>query len=235
VAFGIVVYGKHPYGRVERLDGTSVLTTFHYVWFLPLVPAGSYVLGGRDGSRAGAIPIGYHPGSILAGYIRTWAPVLLVCTLLAMAAGADEFVVERVPTWTEAVFLAGVLLCGWLVLGRLSRTVAAQRRVYAKFASLPVDVSRFSKAQAADLREALAAVLSSEGRALVATYRDGPDPCDAWREVALDPVVQHRPYLEAALTRARLESGAAPRGERRAMTEAHARIWGKLEALPDVG
>jgi hypothetical protein len=231
VPFGILVNGKLPYGRVERLDGTSVLTTFHHVWFLPFIPAGSgsYVLDGRGQ----AIPIGYHAGSVLAAYIRAWVPVLLVCMLIAMASGADEFVVERVPIWADAVFLVGALLCGWLAIGRLSRTTAAQRRVYAKFARLPVDVARFSKAQASDLREALSAVLSAEGKALITTYRDGPDPSQSWREVALAPIVQHRPYLEAALTRARLESAAVPLRERRAMREVHARIWAKLEALPE--
>jgi hypothetical protein len=92
----------------------------------------------------------------------------------------------------------------------------------------PEACSRFSPAQASDLREVLAAALSTEGRALASGYRDGPDPRESWREVALGPHVEHRPYLEAALTRARLEWRFAPRPERRALAEVHARIGAKL-------
>jgi hypothetical protein len=133
-----------------------------------------------------------------------------------------------VPTWVDAAVLIALLVCAWRLVGRISPTVAAQRRVYAKFVGLPADVARYSLAQAEDLRERLAKVLATEGRSLAAGYRDGPDPRDSWREVALNPRVDHAPYLEAALTRARLEYHFAPRRDRRALAEVHARIWQKL-------
>jgi hypothetical protein len=228
VAFGIVIYGSLPYGRVEAVDGTRVLTTFRHIWFLPILPAGSYVESRDFGPPPRRIPIGHHAGSILAGYLRVWCPVFLVFVLLAMSAGVRRSDLTGLPMWTDVVFLIGVLLGAWLLLGRLPAATKAQRRVYRKFAGLPVDVARFSPAQASDLREALAAVLSTEGRGLAAAYRDSPDPCESWREVATSPIVEHRPYLEAALTRARLEWRFAPLREKRALAEVHARIWAKL-------
>ncbi len=234
---GFVVYGRRPYGRVERFDGTCVLTTFRHVWFLPILPMGSYVQAidesqprktPSDTHAARVIPIGYHRASILAGYLRTWSVVLLVCTLLALVSGARQFVVSGVPIVVDASFLVGALLCGWLLIGRISPTSAAQRRVYAKFLGLPADVARLSPAQATDLRDVLVAALATEGRALAAGYRGGPDPCESWRELALSPIVQDTAYLEVALTRARLEWQLGPRRERRACAEAHARIWEKL-------
>jgi hypothetical protein len=228
VAFGFVIYGRLPYGRVEAVDGTRVLTTFGHIWFLPLVPEGSYVESTELGPAPRRIPIGHHAGSILAGYLRVWCPVFLAIVLLAMSAGARRSDLTGLPMWTDVVFLVGVMLGAWLLLGRLSAAAKAQRRVYARFAHLPVDVARFSRAQASDLREALDAVLSTEGRALAFGYREAPDPSASWREVALSPHVEHRAYLEAALTRARLEWRFAPRREKRALAGVHARIWAKL-------
>jgi hypothetical protein len=228
VAFGFVVFGHLPYGRVETVDGTRVLTTFGHLWFLPLIPSGSYVERAGPGPEPRRIPIGQHGGSILAAYLRVWCPVFFVIDLMGISAGVRQSAVTGLPIWTDLVLLVGAVLGAWLLLGRLSPAMAAQRRVYGKFAGLPVDVARFSPAQASDLREALAAALSTEGRAFATGYRDGPDPRESWREVALSPQVEHRPYLEAALTRARLERRFAPRRERGALADVHARIWAKL-------
>jgi hypothetical protein len=232
VAIGFIIHGSLPYGRVEAVDGTRVLTTFRHIWFLPILPAGSYVESTAPGPGPRRIYIGHHAGSILAAYLRVWCPVFLVIVLMAVCAGAQRSDLTGLPMWTDVVFLVVVLLGAWLLLGRLSDDAAAQRRVYARFVGLPVDVARFSPAQASDLREALAIALSTEGRGLVAGYRDGPDPCESWREVALIPTVEHRLYLEAALTRARLEWRFAPRREKHALAEVHARIWAKLRGSP---
>jgi hypothetical protein len=228
VSLGFVLFGLSPYGRVESVDGTRVLTTFGHLWFLPLIPSGSYVEREGPGPEPRRIPIGQHGGSILAAYLRVWCPILFVIDLMGISAGVRRSAVTGLPIWTDLALLVGVLVGAWLLLGRLSSATAAQRRVYGKFAGLPVDVARFSSAQASDLREVLVAALSTEGRALATGYRDGPDPRESWREVALGPHVEHRPYLEAALTRARLERCFAPRRERRALAEVHARIWAKL-------
>jgi hypothetical protein len=227
---GVYFYGQSPYGAVDRVDGTAVVTTFGHFWFLPLVPLGSYVRGSGAGGVPLAIAIGFHLRSVIAGYLRTWCAVLLVLIALGAAAGWREFLVADVPLWVDALVLAAALVAAWSVLGRLSPSAQAQRRIYGKFAGLPVDVAWLSSAQASDLGERLASVLTEEGRALTATYRDGPDPCDAWREVALSPAVDHRPYLEAALTRARLELPRARGPQARALRDAHARIWRKLAA-----
>ena len=90
-------------------------------------------------------------------------------------------------------------------------------------------MARYSRAQAHDLRETLEHVLVEEARGQRLGYRDGQDPRLAWRDIALHDEVRDPKYLEAALTRARLESRwASSRAERRAHAEAHDRIWDKL-------
>jgi hypothetical protein len=145
------------------------------------------------------------------------------------ADGANEWVLPGVPTGLDVTALAALVAVGWFVLGRVSPREAALRRIYGKFAGMPVDVSRFSRAQAGDLREKLRLAFSTDGRGLMATYRDAPDPVESWRELATHPAVTNRDYLEAALTRARLERCWVPLSERRALRRAHDTIWRKLQ------
>jgi len=234
MAFGVVVTGKMPYGRVERIGGSCVQTTFSHFWFLPIVPHGSYVHS-ESGSEVKEVGIGWHLTSILACYARVWGVIWWIVCAIYLFRSEPEFVLGT-PVWVDFVLLSGIVVWGWLVAGRVSRRTAAQRRVYAKFAGVPVDVTRYSRAQAQDLREELERVLVEEGRGQRFAYRDGQEPRVAWRQIALHDDVFDPKYLEAALTRARLESRWAPsRDERRAHARAHDRIWHKLANLPRPG
>ena len=224
----IIFFGRRAYGKVEHVLGTFVLTTFFHVWFIPLFPLGSYVLARDEKGVAIHVPIGLHVGSILAGYLRTWCALLSGAVAWAAVQGAREYIVTDVPIWIDGLVLAAALAVAWFGIGRVSATRAAQRAVYAKFVGLAVDVARFSQAQAASLRETLDTTLTSEGHTLAFGYRDAPDPCTAWREVALHPSVHNTTYLEAALTRARLEWGRADRRERPALHRTHDQIWDRL-------
>jgi hypothetical protein len=218
----IIIGGKRPYGRVEQFAGTAVVTTFSHIWFLPIFPEGSYVE-----SASGRVPIGHHVRSIAAGYLRTWGTVCLVWFVVAIAFGATEIVVPGVPAWCDVLASIAVLAAAWLGLGRISRREAAQRTIYGRFAGTPVDVARFSRAQAGDLREKLQAVMALSGRAAL-SYRDSLDPWTSWRQVALRPDVVDPEYLEAALTLARVELGRAAWSQRRSLREMHALVWKRL-------
>jgi hypothetical protein len=225
---GIFVSGSGPYGKVERVDDSSVLTTFRHVWWLPLVPKGSYILG-VNATGPAMIPLGWHWRSILAAYLRSWGILWLVVCGIGAANGASEWVLPGVPIGLEAGALVALLAAGWLLLGRISPREAALRRTYGRFAGMPVDVSRFSRVQAGELREQLRLALATAGAGLMANYRDAPDPVGSWQELATHPAVTNRGYLEAALTRARLERPWVPWSERRALRRVHDAIWGKLQ------
>jgi hypothetical protein len=231
MGFGIIVYGRRPYGRVESFAGSCVLTTFSHVWFFPIVPRGSYVLSESE-SGAKEVPIGMHLKSILATYARVWGVVWFVACLVALGQGERGFVLGT-SIWVDFSVLSSVLVWGYVLAGRISPRIAAQRRVYAKFAGVPVDVARYSRAQAHDLRQALEQILVDEGRGQSFGYRDERDPRQSWRELAMHDDVRNVNYLEAALTRARLEyQWASTRSDRRTLAEAHEHIWKKLAALP---
>lgn len=231
MAFGIIVYGRRPYGRVESFADSCVLTTFSHVWFLPIVPRGSYVLSESE-SGSQEVPIGMHLKSILAAYARVWGLIWFIACVVALAQGERGFVLGT-SIWVDFSVLLSILVWGYVLSRRIAPRIAAQRRVYAKFAGVPVDVARYSRAQAHDLRQALEQVLVEEGRGQSFGYRDERDPRQSWRELALHDDVRNVNYLEAALTRARLEyRRASTRSDRRKLVEAHEHIWRKLTALP---
>ncbi|MCC6528262.1 MAG: hypothetical protein IT373_36795 [Polyangiaceae bacterium] len=229
MAFGffVIVSGERPYSSVERFDGCRVLTTFKHFYWLPVIPRHSFV---RSETPSGVreIAIGIHWVSVLATCARIWGTIWLSACVIALLAGARSFVLGT-TIWLDLVALCAVVLWGFVLAGRISPTSAAQRRVYARLTGAPVDVGRYSPAQAHDLREDLLPALVDGARPYRFDYRSAVDARLAWREIALHDEVRDRDYLEAALTRARLETPWSPRGvERRAMATAHERIWRKL-------
>jgi hypothetical protein len=232
MSFGVVliVRGERAYGGVEGFDGSRVLTTFSHVYFLPIVPRHSFV---RSETAEGVreVGIGIHVTSVLAAYARVWGTIWLSACFIGKVSGSRSFVLGT-TIWIDLAVLFAVVLWGFALAGRVSATTRAQRRVYAKFAGVPVDVRRYSRAQAHDLREALEPALIEGARGHRFDYRSGVDARTAWREIAVHDDVRDPRYLEAAMTRARLESRWAPtRVERRLMSATHDRIWDKLESL----
>lgn len=74
----IIIYGVRLYGKVHARGGQYIATRFFHVYFLPIFPVGSVcVVGekeGRKGSQEMGVPLDFL--SILAAYLRTWAPIV---------------------------------------------------------------------------------------------------------------------------------------------------------------
>lgn len=112
-----LVWGEKLYGQVNRVPGTSYISTkFGHVWFLPLVPTGSYLVeegsedleGGFSGER---IPLNLK--SVVVGYLRGWSAATAVVTTLVwalvcsreLAAGRGEGVSAVVYTLVFGILL----------------------------------------------------------------------------------------------------------------------------------
>src|ERR1044071_5348565 len=102
----VIIYGQRPYGRLHAHEGEYAHTLFMHVDFIPLFPVESYWIT-SDLGRGDPVgfPIKLHGKSVLATYLRFWAPVLAVVA----------FVSSRSLIATAiAIALAGLSAWAWM-------------------------------------------------------------------------------------------------------------------------
>lgn len=73
----MIVYGTRMCGRVDETQVGHVATRFVHVWFVPLVPLGSFFVVGES-----AKPVPFSVRSVLIAYVRSFG---VVATLLCGA------------------------------------------------------------------------------------------------------------------------------------------------------
>jgi hypothetical protein len=224
----IIIFGRRAYGRVEVSGGTFVLTEFVHLWYLPIAPTGSHVVLSRD--RTGLcqnVPIGLHGVSVLAAYLRTWGALGAAGCLVAALASEDGWM-SAMPWLVCAAGLAAAVVVAWTKLGKLPPGELARRQVYARFAGAAVDVAALG-GHADVLVRSLRETVQLQGRSLMSgTYRVALDVGTQWAEVALDPTVADRSFLEACLTLARVEWSRARGPDKARLANVHRQLWSKL-------
>ena len=70
-----VIYGKRLFGRVDKVQGVfMVATQFFHIWFVPLIPIGSYIIfaGSEDGQGFRGVKMTLDAKSVLAAYVRAF-------------------------------------------------------------------------------------------------------------------------------------------------------------------
>jgi hypothetical protein len=114
----VAIYGRKSFGRVHAHDGEFADTQFVHVNLVPLIPLRSVwvTLDAGNTERLG-FPIKVHLWSVVAAYLRVWAPV--VALIVFVASGA-----------TAALAAAGglVALSAWSWTWRSRRGELARRR-----------------------------------------------------------------------------------------------------------
>lgn len=84
----MLVWGKRSYGAVNKVGNISVKTVFGHIWFLPLFPMTSYYVDSRNDGAFELNSINWR--SVACGYVRMWAPVLLVFSFFAYSGDEVE-------------------------------------------------------------------------------------------------------------------------------------------------
>jgi hypothetical protein len=226
----IFVAGRRLVGRVEAHAGTFVVTEFVHAYYLPLVPVRSHLVVDADpaGGIRKSLPIGLHRLSVIAGYLRAWCIAGAgLCLLVALGLQTAQAIVWLVL----AVALIGIGAWSRSRLGLLSDERRAQYEAYASLTRVPADAALLS-ATAETFRASLHANVAEGARGMMATgYRTALDPTNDWAEVALDPTVRDRAFLQACLTLARLDWARARGVARTKLGGQHHRIWEKLKAV----
>jgi hypothetical protein len=232
----IFVGGRRLMGRVEAHAGTFVVTQFLHIYYMPLFPLQSHLVlesGVGPGGIRRSVPIKLHTFSVLAGYLRPWLTVAAGFCLLVAVAGAPGL--PELGWGIAGAALALAAMWTWTRLGRLSPEAIAQRRVYAALTHESVDAALLCHT-ADSFRSSLLANVAEGARGLLATsYRASFDPEREWVQVALDPTVRDRAFLQACFTLARIEWARAAGTSRAKLADQHRKIWEKLRTLDAAG
>lgn len=124
----MIVFGSRLYGRVDRLsNGWFVATRFAHVYWVPLLPAGSWLVTSEAGRGWNGIRIPLSGRSILMGYARAAA---IVGTVVAIVFATTTFD-GRHTTRDEAIaIMIALAAVAAVVLSQLAwRKASAEREL----------------------------------------------------------------------------------------------------------
>jgi hypothetical protein len=79
----VIVYGHRAYGKVEQHGGQFAQTKFAHIYYMPLIPTGSFWVTAQDRSGTRGFPIRLHGKSVVATYLRMWGPIAALACLFA--------------------------------------------------------------------------------------------------------------------------------------------------------
>lgn len=114
----IIIYGHRAFGRVDAHGGEHAQTSFAHIYYMPLFPTSSFWVTQDLGSAARGFTIKPSGKSIVAAYLRSWAPLAALVAFGSSGGSALGVIVT----------LAFVGLCGWAWSLRSLRGATALRR-----------------------------------------------------------------------------------------------------------
>ncbi len=79
----IIIFGRRSYGRVDAHGSEYAQTTFAHIYYVPLIPTGSFWVTSEVGNQRTGFSIPLHGKSVAAAYLRVWAPIAAIATLSA--------------------------------------------------------------------------------------------------------------------------------------------------------
>lgn len=117
----LLVWGSKMYGRVDDVPGLFyVATRFGHLWYLPLIPMGSFVVLEREGKIVSAVPIGLCLKSFFMAWFRT---ALVILTVGCFCFVLLELLDNKRPKLVDlivpcSIFLAVALTCAFVSYGK---------------------------------------------------------------------------------------------------------------------
>src|SRR5262245_12924163 len=104
-------YGTQYRGRVDHVPGLfHVVTRFFHLWYLPIIPLGSELVGASGCREANGRRVPLQVRSVLAAYARAYGGLLAVVGAAASSFSLADFAL-RVDVWPAALWaLSGVLI-----------------------------------------------------------------------------------------------------------------------------
>lgn len=121
----ILIWGSNFYGKTDVVPGLfHVATRFGHLWYIPLIPMGSYLLIDED--RGVDIPLSGK--SLLLTYVRAFALVLLVLASLSMFVGlTDQWLTTTEKITSVAYFIGAAAFMYFTTWHSLARKASYSR------------------------------------------------------------------------------------------------------------
>src|SRR5580765_5601705 len=79
----VIIYGRRSFGRIDAHGGEHAHTSFVHVYYMPLVPIGSFWVTEDHGTSVRGFEIRPSGKSIIAAYLRSWGPIAAIIALSA--------------------------------------------------------------------------------------------------------------------------------------------------------
>ena len=125
----IIIGWNALFGRTDKVDGLFYVgTSFFHIFFIPLIPLGSYIVRKEDDNwLAGfkGVSIGWSIKSVLYAWARAAAVVTILVEVWKFLIGwwsGPSYVDGRgmvgdldVPGWTGVLIIAGCLIALWVM------------------------------------------------------------------------------------------------------------------------
>ena len=107
----MIVWGSRMYGKVDEVPGLChVATQFGHLYYIPLIPFGSYAVISETGDDFQGAPLPLSGKSVLTAWLRT----------IFVAAGSGSWIMSAIMFSTSEPIAGSVLLIlGALALGLL--------------------------------------------------------------------------------------------------------------------
>jgi hypothetical protein len=225
----IIIYGVRFYGAIKAAGRSTLRTHFVHAYFVPLFPIGTYLVLEENVGGLKSIKTKLSLKSVLAAYLRVWAPILAV-TLVPVGLAAAFFAGLSSHSYVAA-FAAGLgasvivlvlvlgAIWGWVGIGKLSIDEQKRYAAFARHIGYAVDPADMGDARYS-LRVSLMAEITERLRGMVAMgYRLNADPAAVWPYVALDPSHNDESLLTAAFTLAQLDASLWKKGPEKLQRE----------------
>ena len=120
----ILIWGSTFYGKTDEVPGLfHVATRFGHLWYIPLIPLGSYLLLQDGGDESHGVQVPFSFKSLALGWLRAGTVLLAIFALIGGIATAQEG-----GGWS-LFGTAGLAVAGFVVLkfGRAFRHASYDR------------------------------------------------------------------------------------------------------------
>lgn len=165
----VLIFGRRSYGRMHEHGGEYAGTDFFHIYFVPLIPLRSHWVTRVVGDERVGFPIRFHLASVIAAYLRFWAPI-----------GAMAIFSASGSTVAVAASVGLVALSAWSWLWRSRRGVRAQQR--SDFDRVALGTRCDPAWMTAEMRQRMARALAAK----LASRKDARSPEDVARFGATD-------------------------------------------------